>query len=179
MLRSSHFRDLTELVAVFVGVALAFVLHWGLRSTRWGLMLRLVGDHAESARALGYRPVLVRIAATAAGGFLAGIGGAYLSTSNIASFTPKMSADMGYLALAAVVFGKWRPFYAMLGCLLFGLLFALKNRLNSVNEGFLVQVPGQLFEALPYVLVVVVLAGFVGSARAPKAIGRPYVKERE
>lgn len=63
----------------FIGVTLAFVLHWGLRRTRWGLMLRLVGDHAESARALGYRSVLVRIAATAAGGFLAGIGGAYLS----------------------------------------------------------------------------------------------------
>jgi simple sugar transport system permease protein len=164
-------------------IALAFIavgLTWFvLNQTRFGLRLRFVGEEPQAVDTAGASVIAYRFAAVTIAGALCGIGGAYLSTSNIASFTPKMSADMGYLALAAVVFGKWRPFHAMLGCLLFGLLFALKNRLNSVNEGFLVQVPGQLFEALPYVLVVVVLAGFVGSARAPKAIGRPYVKERE
>ena len=160
----------------FITVGLTW---WVLMQTRFGLRLRFVGEEPQAIDTAGASVTAYRFAAVTIAGALCGIGGAYLSTSNIASFTPKMSADMGYLALAAVIFGKWRPFQATLGCLLFGFLFAVKDRLDGASEGILTQIPSQFFEALPYILVVVVLAGFVGTARAPKAVGRPYVKERE
>ena len=164
-------------------IILAFVTvfgtWWVLMQTRFGLRLRFVGEEPQAIDTAGASVTAYRFAAVTIAGALCGIGGAYLSTSNIASFTPGMSADMGYLALAAVIFGKWRPFQAMLGCLLFGFLFAVKDRLDGASQGILTQIPSQFFEALPYILVVVVLAGFVGTARAPKAVGRPYVKERE
>jgi simple sugar transport system permease protein len=89
-----------------------------------------------------------------------------------------MSAGMGFMALAAVIFGKWKPWPAFWACMLFGLLGALSDRLQGVPIFGLKEIPSQVFNALPYLLTVVLLAGFVGKAVAPKAVGRPYIKER-
>ena len=102
----------------------------------------------------------------------------YLSVAVTAQFLPNMSAGKGYMALAALIFGKWRPKTAMLACLLFGFLEALTVRLEGVSLPLIGQVPTQLMQALPYILTVVLLAGFIGKAIAPKAIGIPYTKER-
>ncbi|MEO1830627.1 MAG: ABC transporter permease [Pseudomonas sp.] len=140
-------------VLFFIGVALAFALHWGLRSTRWGLMLRLVGDHAESARALGYRPVLVRIAATAAGGFLAGIGGAYLSLYYPGSWNEGLSSGQGIMAVALVIFARWQPLRCLWAALLFGAAGAIGPALQSlgISAGY------YLFAAAPYALTLAVM----------------------
>lgn len=107
-------------VLFFVGLALAFLLHWGLRSTRWGLVLRLVGDHSESAQALGYRPLQVRVLATAVGGFLAGVGGAYLSLYYPGSWNEGLSSGQGLMAVALVIFARWQPLNCLWASLLFG-----------------------------------------------------------
>ncbi|GAL32852.1 predicted nucleoside ABC transporter permease 2 component [Vibrio maritimus] len=120
----------------------------------------------------------MRYAAVAICGVLVGIGGVYLSVAQTAQFIPNMSAGKGYMALAALIFGKWRPFTAMGACLLFGFLDALAIRMQGVSIGDF-PIPVQAIEAIPYVLTVFLLAGFIGKAVAPKAIGVPYTKERE
>ena len=162
--------------AAFVAVP---VCAWFLYRSRFGLRIRAVGEMPAAVDTAGASVFQYRYAAVLLAGALCGAGGAYLSTANIANFTPNMSAGMGYLALAAVIFGKWRPVSAMIGCLLFGYLFALKDRFSAQGDGLFNIIPSQLFEAMPFIMVVVVLAGFVGTAVAPKAIGRPYLKERE
>jgi simple sugar transport system permease protein len=109
---------------------------------------------------------------------LAGIGGTYLSIAQNAAFVRDMSAGQGYIALAAMIFGKWRPFHAMGACLMFGFLDAVSIRLQGVDVPGVGEIPVQFFQALPYIMTVVLLAGFIGTAMAPKAIGKPYVKER-
>jgi len=107
------------------------------------------------------------------------IAGAYLSTAQNASFVREMTAGQGYIALAALIFGKWRPLPAMLACLMFGFLDAVAIRLQGVELPYIGEVPVQAIQALPYVLTVILLAGFIGKAIAPKAIGVPFVKERD
>jgi simple sugar transport system permease protein len=111
-------------------------------------------------------------------GLLCGIAGAYLSIGQNAGFIRDMTAGKGYLALAALIFGKWRPVPAMLACLLFALADAGQARLQGVSLPVVGQVPTQAIQALPYLLTILLLAGFVGRSVAPRAIGRPYVKER-
>ena len=111
-------------------------------------------------------------------GALCGIAGTYLSIAQNAAFVRDMTAGQGYIALAAMIFGKWRPVPAMLACLMFGFLDAVAIRLQGVEVPVIGPIPVQLIQALPYVLTVVLLAGFIGRAIAPKAIGIPYVKER-
>jgi simple sugar transport system permease protein len=111
-------------------------------------------------------------------GVLTGMAGAYLSIAHNAAFVREMTAGKGYIALAALIFGKWRPVPAMLACLLFGFLDAVAVRLQGVELPYVGEIPVQFIVALPYVLTVVLLAGFIGKAVAPKAIGVPYVKER-
>jgi simple sugar transport system permease protein len=111
-------------------------------------------------------------------GILVGFSGVYLAVALTAQFSPNMSAGKGYMALAALIFGKWRPRGALIACLLFGFLQAIADRSQGA-ELFGLTIPVQLVEALPYILTVVLLAGFIGRAVAPKAIGKPYVKERE
>ena len=120
----------------------------------------------------------LRYRAVICAGILCGIAGAYLSTAQNASFIREMSAGKGYIALAALIFGKWKPKAALLACLLFGFLEALTVRLEGVPFPLIGEVPAQLMQALPYILTVVLLAGFIGKAVAPKAIGIPYSKER-
>jgi simple sugar transport system permease protein len=111
-------------------------------------------------------------------GVLTGIAGAYLSIAQNAGFIRDMSAGKGYLALAALIFGNWRPVPAVLACLLFAFADAAQARLQGVVVAGIGQVPTQLIQSLPYLLTILLLAGFVGRAVAPKAVGVPYVKER-
>jgi simple sugar transport system permease protein len=136
-----------------IGVALAFVLQWGLRNTRWGMVLRLVGDHAETARAMGYPLTRVRIAATAAGGVLAGIGGAYLSLVYPGSWNEGLSSGQGLMAVALVIFARWQPLRCLWAALLFGAAGALGPALQAigVTSGY------YLYNAAPYVLTLVIM----------------------
>ncbi|MCJ2375806.1 ABC transporter permease [Vibrio sp. ZSDZ34] len=149
-----------------------------LFKTRFGLRLRAVGESPSAVDTAGISVVRMRYGAVAICGLLVGIGGVYLSVAQTAQFIPNMSAGKGYMALAALIFGKWRPFTAMGACLLFGFLDALAIRLQGVKIGDF-PIPVQAIEAIPYVLTVFLLAGFIGKAIAPKAIGVPYAKERE
>ncbi|MGS0755822.1 ABC transporter permease subunit, partial [Roseateles sp. GG27B] len=111
-------------------------------------------------------------------GLLCGLAGSYLVLAQNASFSPNMTAGRGYIALAAMIFGKWKPLPTMFACLLFGFLDALAIRLQGAVLPGVGEVPVQLIQALPYLLTVVLLAGFIGQATAPKALGLPYIKER-
>ncbi|WP_304641408.1 ABC transporter permease [Pseudomonas sp.] len=140
-------------VLFFIGVALAVSLHWGLRSTRWGLVLRLVGDHSESAQALGYRPLRVRVMATAVGGFLAGVGGSYLSLYYPGSWNEGLSSGQGLMAVALVIFARWQPLNCLWASLLFGATGAIGPALQSVGitSGY------YLYSAAPYILTMAVM----------------------
>jgi len=161
-------------VAALAVPAVAFVLY----RTRFGLRLRAVGENPQAVDTAGISVAALRYRALALNGVLCGLAGAYLSTAHGAGFVRDMTAGKGYLALAALIFGKWRPVPTLLACLLFAFTDALQVRLQGAELPLLGQVPVQAIQALPYVLTVLLLAGFVGRAVAPKAIGIPYVKER-
>ncbi|MGB0658705.1 MAG: ABC transporter permease [Mangrovicoccus sp.] len=145
--------------------------------TRFGLRLRAVGENPGAVDTAGVSVPMMRFGAVAICGLLCGMAGAYLSTGLSAGFVKEMSAGRGYIALAALIFAKWRPWYALSACLLFGLLEAIGNRYQSIELAG-IQVPNQFMQALPYILTVIILAGFVGKAIPPRAGGEPYVKER-
>ena len=151
---------------------------WVVYRTRFGLRLRAVGENPLAVDTAGLSVSGLRYAAVAICGALAGVAGAYLSTAQNASFVREMTAGQGYIALAALIFGKWRPLPALLACLMFGFLDALSIRLQGVVLPLIGEVPVQAIQALPYIMTVVLLAGFIGKATAPKAVGVPYVKER-
>ncbi|MGB1237843.1 MAG: ABC transporter permease [Pseudomonadales bacterium] len=151
---------------------------WAVYQTRFGLRLRAVGENPQAVDTAGISVMWLRYRAVICAGILCGIAGAYLSTAQNASFIREMSAGKGYIALAALIFGKWRPKTALLACLLFGFLDALTVRMQGVDLPLIGEVPAQLMQALPYILTVILLAGFIGKAIAPKAIGVPYSKER-
>jgi len=150
---------------------------WLLYRTRFGLRLRAVGEAPEAVDTAGISVVQLRFAAVGICGILCGIAGAYLATGLQPFFGKEMTAGRGYIALAALIFAKWRPWYAMWACLLFGFLQAVSIRYQNIDLGVFV-VPVQVMDALPYILTVVILAGFVGKAIPPRAGGEPYVKER-
>jgi simple sugar transport system permease protein len=162
-----------------VYVALAFVplTWWILFRTRFGLRLRAVGENPAAVDTAGISVVALRFWAVGICGILCGIAGAYLATGLAAGFVKDMSAGRGFIALAALIFAKWRPWYALYACLLFGFLEAFGNRFQSI-ELLGIAIPSQFMQALPYILTVVILAGFVGKAIPPRAGGEPYVKER-
>lgn len=151
--------------------------YWLLYSTRFGLRLRAVGENPAAVDTAGISVVGMRFAAVAICGILCGIAGAYLSTALQAGFVKEMTAGRGFIALAALIFAKWRPWYAMMSCLLFGFLQAVSLRYQNIQISEFT-IPVQLMDALPYILTVVILAGFVGKAIPPRAGGEPYVKER-
>jgi simple sugar transport system permease protein len=158
----------------FLAVPLAW---WVLFRTRFGLRLRAVGESPKAVDTAGISVAWLRYRAVLICGLLTGIAGTYLSIANNAAFVRDMTAGQGYIALAALIFGKWRPWTAFGACLLFGLLNAVAIRLQGVPIPGVGEVPVVFIQALPYVLTVVLLAGFIGKAVAPKAIGEPYVKE--
>ena len=225
-------------ILVYLGLLMVPLSWWILYRTRFGLRLRAVGEAPEAVDTAGISVVRLRFMAVMICGVLCGIAGAYLSTAVQAGFTKDMTANRGFIALAALIFAKWRPWYALGACLLFGLFFAIDNRVQNIQlqviwimvmlfgaaiamtlyavkreridvivlgglsfvlaasalltwqgeigEGIgafaalfeTVKVPSQLIQSLPYLFVVVVLAGFVGKAIPPRAGGQPYVKER-
>ncbi|AKJ29177.1 ABC transporter permease [Caldimonas brevitalea] len=163
---------------VWIAFAAVPLLGWLLYRTRFGLRLRAAGENPATLEAAGVSVAWLRYRATLLAGVLCGVAGAYLTLAQNAAFSPNMTAGRGFMALAAMVFGQWRPGRAAAACLLFGFLDALAIRLQGASVGLLSAVPVQLLQALPYLLTVVLLAGFFGRAEAPAALGRPYSKER-
>ncbi|MEM6276111.1 MAG: ABC transporter permease [Pseudomonadota bacterium] len=162
---------------VYLALAMVPISWYVLFRTRFGLRLRAVGENPAAVDTAGVSVVGMRFAAVAICGVLCGIAGAYLATSLQAGFVKEMTAGRGYIALAALIFAKWRPWYALYACLLFGFLQAIALRFQNLDLGLFV-VPVEFMDALPYILTVVILAGFVGKAIPPRAGGEPYVKER-
>ncbi|QUS56421.1 ABC transporter permease [Pseudovibrio brasiliensis] len=165
-------------ILVYASFAAVPLTWWIVFRTRFGLRLRAVGENPSAADTAGLSVTLLRYRATIICGILCGFSGAYLSVAQGAGFIKDMSAGKGFIALAALIFAKWKPVNAMFTCLLFGFLDALAIRLQGQEIPGIGEVPVQVFQALPYVLTVVLLAGFIGRAIPPKASGIPYVKER-
>jgi general nucleoside transport system permease protein len=151
---------------------------WTLYRTRFGLRLRAVGEDPKVVDTAGISVAWLRYRAVIIAGMLCGFAGAYLAIALNAGFSPHMTAGRGFIALAAMVFGKWRPWPSLFACLLFGFLDAIAIRLQGARIPGMGEVPVEAIQALPYILTVVLLAGFVGRAMAPHALGQPYVKER-
>jgi simple sugar transport system permease protein len=164
-------------ILVYIALLIVPLTWWVLNRTRFGLRLRAVGENPAAVDTAGVSVVGLRYAAVLICGVLCGLAGAYLATALNAGFVRDMSAGRGYIALAALIFAKWRPWYALSACLLFGFFDAVGNRFQNIAVGEFV-VPVQFMQALPYILVVIVLAGLVGRAIPPRAGGEPYVKER-
>jgi simple sugar transport system permease protein len=163
---------------VYVAFVTVPVAWWVLYRTRFGLRLRAVGEDPKVVDTAGISVTWLRYRAVIIAGTLCGFAGTYLAIAQNAGFSPNMTAGRGFIALAAMVFGKWRPWPAMFACLLFGLLDAIAIRLQGVSFPGIGEVPVEMIQASPYILTVVLLAGFVGRAMAPHALGHPYVKER-
>ncbi|CAM8667309.1 COG1079 Uncharacterized ABC-type transport system, permease component [Comamonadaceae bacterium] len=163
---------------VYLALALVPACWWVLFRTRFGLRLRAVGENPQMVDAAGVSVSRLRYAALTINGVLCGLAGAYLVLAQSANFSANMTAGRGFMALAALIFGRWHPVGAFWACLLFGFLDAAAIRLQGVQINGFGEVPVQFIQALPYVLTVVLLAGFIGKAVAPQALGRPYSKER-
>ena len=165
-------------VITYFAFAAVPLTYWALYSTRFGLRLRAVGENPAAVDTAGISVRALRYSAVVICGVLVGLSGVYLSLAQAAYFQPHMSAGKGFIALAALVFAKWRPWPALATCLLFGFLDALSIRLQGAVLPVIGPIPVQAIQALPYILTVVLLAGFIGKAIPPKASGIPYVKER-
>jgi simple sugar transport system permease protein len=155
----------TRLIGLTVGLVL--LIHFVVYKTPFGLRLRAVGEHPEAAASLGVRPARVRWAALVLAGALAGLGGVWLAADQ-RQFVAGMSNGRGYIALAAMIFGKWRPAWAAAACLLFGLAEAMQIALQAAGVG----IPGWVVQMLPYLLTMITLAGLIGRSQAPRALGR-------
>ena len=164
-------------ILVYVALACVPLTWWVLYRTRFGLRLRAVGENPAAVDTAGVSVTGLRYAAVGITGVLCGLAGAYMSMGLSAGFLREMTSGRGYIALAALIFAKWRPWYALMACLLFGLLDAIAIRFQNIDIGVLV-IPVQFTQALPYILTVIILAGFVGKAIPPRAGGEAYVKER-
>lgn len=171
-----HLIPWTPIVIAF---ALVPITWYVLYKTPFGLRVRSVGENPEAADAAGVRVARMRYAGVLLSGVLAGLGGAYLSIGQSSLFTRNMTSGRGFIALAALIFGKWRPFQTLLACLLFGFTEAISIQMQGVVKlpsGD--DIPIQFIQMVPYILTIVVLAGFIGSSRPPRALGIPYEKER-
>ena len=163
---------------VYLAAAAVPAVAWLVYRTRFGLRLRAVGESPGAVDTAGVSVSATRYRALMMSGVLCGLSGAYLSIAHHASFIRDMSAGKGYLALAALIFGRWRPGPTLAACLLFAFADVVQARLQGTPLPVVGVVPVQLIQALPYLLTVALLAGFVGRAVAPGAIGVPYVKDR-
>jgi len=149
-----------------------------LGRTRFGLRLRAVGENPAAVDTAGISVTGLRYSAVIIGGVLCGLAGTYLSVAQSAGFIPNMTAGKGFIALAALIFAKWRPWPALGACFLFGLLDAIAIRLQGIVLPGIGEVPVQAIQALPYLMTVILLAGIIGRATPPRASGIPYVKDR-
>src|ERR1051325_7354883 len=171
------FPNAGDNILVYVALAAVPLTWWIIERTRFGLRLRAVGEMPLAVDAAGISVAWLRYRAVLLCGFFAGLAGAYLAIAQNAGFSRDMTAGQGYIALAAMIFGKWRPFPAFGACLIFGLLDAIAIRPHGGTAPGVGEVPVQLIQALPYLLTVFLLAGFIGRAIAPRAAGVPYQKE--
>jgi simple sugar transport system permease protein len=163
-------------IAIFVVVA---VIWYVIYKTPFGLRLRSVGEKPEAADAAGVSVSKLRYSGVLLAGMLAGVGGAYLSIGQSSLFTRNMTAGRGFIALAALIFGKWRPVQTLLACFLFAFTDAISVQMQgAVKLPSGEDIPVQFINMVPYVLTIVVLAGFIGSSRPPRALGVPYQKEK-
>ena len=160
---------------VYIAIIIAIVAQWAMYRTRWGLRLRALGEHPRAADTVGVRVQAGRYVAVLISGALGGLAGANLTLEQVGVFSDNMTSGRGFIALAANIFGRWTPVGSYLASLLFGFAEAIEIRMQSFQQGN--QIPVQFFLMLPYVLVVIVLAGFMGRAVGPAAIGKPYEKE--
>ncbi|MCB0327070.1 MAG: ABC transporter permease [Bdellovibrionales bacterium] len=168
----SHHIPLVYLAIVFV-----FMTHLWSKKSALGLHHRAVGDHPEAADSLGIKVNRFRIVSVLCSGVLCGLAGAFLSIGHGSGFARNMTSGRGYIALTAMIFGKWKPIPTFFACLLFGFTDALQIRMQGTPLPGLGEIPPQFVQLLPYVVTMVVLAGFIGSSQAPKALGIPYIKE--
>ncbi|MBL4740980.1 MAG: ABC transporter permease [Sneathiella sp.] len=165
-------------ILVYIAVISVPIVAYVMYRTRFGLRVRAVGENPHAVDTAGISVDLMRYKALAVTGLLCGIAGTYISSAHGAGFIRDMTAGKGYLALAALIFGKWKPVPTLFACLLFAFTDALQARLQGVDLPIVGVIPVQFIQALPYILTVLLLAGFVGKAHPPKAIGIPYIKER-
>jgi len=159
---------------VYMAIIIAVVGQWALFRTRWGLRLRALGEHPRAADTVGISVIRGRYSAVIVSGALGGLAGANLTLEQVGSFTEGMTNGRGFIALAANIFGRWTPAGSYLASLLFGFADALQIKMQLFRD--VVAIPSQFFLMLPYVLTVIVLAGVMGRAVAPAAIGKPYEK---
>src|SRR2546425_13011857 len=175
-----EWRIFTDVSSVsLLALVVVLVTRYVLYRTPFGLRLRAVGENPEAADAAGVGVELMRYIGVKLSGAFARIGGDLPSIGQSSLFTRNMAAGRGFIALAALIFGKWRPVQTMLACLLFGLADALTIQMQGVAKlpsGE--DIPVQFIQMIPYVVTIVVLAGFIGQSRAPRALGTPYQKER-
>ena len=166
-------------IVSLLALVLVPVAWYVLYKTPFGLRLRSVGENPEAADAAGVSVTRLRYSAVIISGMLAAIGGAFLSTGQSSLFTRGMSAGRGYIALAALILAKWRPIPVLFACLFFGFTEALTIQIQGASWAKIGDepIPIQFIEMIPYVLTIIVLAGFIGLSRAPKALGKPYSKE--
>lgn len=162
------FIDITVVIALAVTILLWFILY----KTKWGLRIRSVGEHPAAADTLGINVTKVRYVSVVISGILAGVGGAAMTLAVVSQFTPTAISGQGFIALAAVIFGKWTPQGAYGACL----LFAFAQALAVTFGGGRIAVPSEILNMLPYILTIIVLILFVGKSMAPSANGKPYKK---
>lgn len=166
-------------VASILALALVPICWYVLYKTPFGLRIRATGENPAAADAAGINVIRLRYIAVVLSGSLAAAGGAYLSTGQSSLFTRGMTAGRGFIALAALILAKWRPWQALFACLFFGFTEALSDQIQGalkLPSGE--NIPVQFIQIIPYVLTIIVLAGFIGLSRAPKALGIPYRKEK-
>ncbi len=158
-----------QTIYVYIAFAMVFALTWLLFRTRWGLRTRSVGEHPRAADTLGINVIRVRYRNVIIAGAIAGFGGSWFA-SNVGKFNPNMTGGRGFIALAVVIVGRWNPIGALFAALAFGLFDSLADKLAFLNTG----IPSEFISMLPYLATIVVVAGFVGRSRGPKAAGQPY-----
>jgi ABC-type uncharacterized transport system permease subunit len=168
---------LAHSVLTYFAIAMVPLTAWALARTRFGLRLRAVGENPQAVDTAGISVAALRYRAVIIAGVLCGVAGAFISTSLSSSFVRDMTAGGGFMALAALIFANWRAWPALGACLLFGFLQAVGNFAQGASVAG-VQIPVQFINMLPYVLTVVLLAGFIGKSVPPKAAGIPYTKDR-
>jgi general nucleoside transport system permease protein len=157
---------------VYLMYVVVAVVAWGLYRTRWGLRLRAVGEHPQAADTVGIKVNSSRFWNVSLAGAIAGIGGAYFTLVSVGQFTKEMTAGLGFIALAAVIFGRWDPIRATLAALLFGFATNLQNLLTVLRT----PIPSEFMLMLPYIVTIIAVAGFAGQIRGPAAAGKPYIK---
>jgi simple sugar transport system permease protein len=157
---------------VYLGIVLVTVVHFGLFYTKWGLRTRAVGEHPTAADTVGIKVLWTRYRNVLLAGLVAGAGGAFLTLGSVGSFTNNQTNGKGFIALAAVIFGRWSPIGATLAALLFGFSLYLGQNLGVIGSS----IPGEFLSMLPYLATIVAVAGLVGRVRAPGADGQPYIK---